>query len=194
MACSTEALERAVDRFQKGDDEEVAFRLIFNCYFPVFRRFYAKKGVPAEDCYDLAQTTLVQVLRNLTEFRRESSFKTWISTIAFNSFKRWLRQKKKRDLEVSLEPTEPSETQSQEPEDPELSLDEALMRRQRRQRLRRCLEELSARQRMSFVLYTYDDLSYKEIAARMNIEVGTVGALLSQARKKVGESLEEEWR
>lgn len=192
MACSTEALERAVDRFQTGDDQEAAFRLIFTCYFPVFQRFFSGKGVPSEDCYDLSQITLLQVFQSLAEFRRESSLKTWLSTIAFNGFKRWLRQKKRREHELSLEPSDSSEREPLDPEDPGPSQEVTAVEEERRERLRRCLMELSARQRLSFILYTYDEMSYKEIAERMRIEVGTVGALLNQARNKVRDHFGEE--
>lgn len=191
MACSTEALERAVDQFQSGDDQETAFRLIFTCYFPVFQRFFSRRGVPSEDCYDLSQMTLLQVFRNLSEFRRESSLKTWLSAIAFNGFNRWLRQKRKRELEQSFEPADPSDREH-EPEDQLPSQEDAVIESERRERLRQCLLELSGRQRMSFVLYTYDEMSYREIAERMKIEVGTVGALLNQARSKVRDCFGEE--
>ena len=192
MACSTEALERAVDQFQSGEDQETAFQVIFNCYFPVIQRFFSRKGVPSEDCYDLCQVTLLQVFQNLVDFRRESSLKTWLSTIAFNGFNRWVRQKKKRENEHSLEPADPSTEDPREPEDPGPTQEVMAVENERRERLRRCLLELSGRQRMSFVLYTYDELSYREIAERMNIEVGTVGALLNQARNKVRDCFTEE--
>jgi RNA polymerase sigma-70 factor (ECF subfamily) len=192
MACSTEALERAVDQFQSGDDQEAAFRLIFTCYFPVFQRFFSRRGVPSEDGYDLSQVTLLQVFKNLGDFRRESSFKTWISTIAFNGFNRWLRQKRKRSLEVPLASSDSLDREPPEPEDPGPSQESEAVEAERRERLRQCLLDLSARQRLCFVLYTYDELSYREIAERMNIEVGTVGALLNQARNKVRDYFGEE--
>lgn len=191
MTCSTEALERAVEQFQHGSDREAAFQRIFTCYFPVIRKFFARKGVPEEVCYDLTQKTLLQVYENLDGFRHESAFKTWVSTIAFNVFKRWLRRKKRREKEVSSESSNPtSAAPGREPEDPAPSQEDVAMRRERRERLRRCLEKLSARQRQSFTLYTYHELSYKEISRIMSIEVGTVGALLNQARQKVRDCFE----
>jgi DNA-directed RNA polymerase specialized sigma24 family protein len=41
------------------------------------------------------------------------------------------------------------------------------------------------------VLNTYHGLSYREIATAMQIQVGTVGAALSQARANLARSLEE---
>lgn len=175
-----------MDQFQRPGDREAAFQRLFNCFFPVVRRFFARKGVPPEDCHDLTQLTLLQVYENLDEFRRESAIKTWIATIAFNGFKKWLRGKKKRDREISFEPSEDADTSQRiDPEDPGPSQEEETVRKERLDQLQVCLSDLSARQRQSFTLYTYHDLSYKEISAVMKIEVGTVGALLNQARKKI---------
>jgi RNA polymerase sigma-70 factor (ECF subfamily) len=192
MDCSAQTIERAVDRFQGGSDREDTFRALFFCYDPVLRRLFQRRGVPPEDSYDLAQKTLFQVYKSLAEFRRESSFHTWIHRIALNFHHRWkARVSRQRSREVSLEP-DPSQTQHHsEPEDPGPSPCDEMVTRERKRKLRLCLDELPARQRQCFVLNTYHGLSYREIATAMQIQVGTVGAALSQARANLARSLEE---
>lgn len=192
MDCSAQSIERAVDRFQAGADREDTFRALFFCYDPVLRRLFRRRGVPPEDCYDLTQKTLFQVYKSLPEFRRESSFHTWIHRIALNFHHRWkARTSRQHSREVSLEPSNPSQPQHPlEPEDPAPSPSEEMVTRERKRKLRRCLDELPARQRQCFVLNTYHGLSYREIADTMKIQVGTVGAALSQARANLAKSLE----
>lgn len=192
MDCSAQSIERAVERFQAATDREGSFQALFYCYDPVLRRMFRRRGVPLEDCYDLTQKTLFQVYKSLPEFRRESSFHTWIHRIALNFHHRWkTRMLQRHSREVPLAPADPSQPQHPvEPEDPALSAPEEMITRERKRKLRQGLDELPARQRQCLVLSTYHGLSYREIAAAMQIQVGTVGAALSQARANLAKSLE----
>lgn len=194
MDCSAESIEQAVERFQTRTEPEEAFRTLFFCYDPVLRRLFGRRGTPLEDCYDLTQRTLFQVYKSLPEFRRESSFHTWVYRIALNFHRRWAVQRtRSRSREVALEPTDPDQAMPRlEPEDPAPSPAEVLVAQERKRKLRHCLESLPARQRQCFVLHTYHELSYREIAATMQIQVGTVGAALSQARANLTRCLDED--
>lgn len=191
MNCSAESIEWAVERFQAGTEPESAFRILFFCYDPVLRRLFGRRGTPREDCCDLTQWTLLQVYKSLPDFRRESSFHTWIHRIALNFHRRWKNKMvHHRSREVTLEPTDPEQPASRlELEDDAPSPAETLIAREHKHRLRQCLDSLPARQRQCFVLHTYHHLSYREIASTMRIKVGTVGAALSQARANLARCL-----
>jgi RNA polymerase sigma-70 factor (ECF subfamily) len=57
--------------------------------------------------------------------------------------------------------------------------------------LQRCLEELPDHYRMTFVLRTFEYLSYEEIAEVMGCPPGTVKSRLNQARRMLCERLKE---
>ena len=57
--------------------------------------------------------------------------------------------------------------------------------------LQQCLAELPDHYRLPFVLRTFDDLSYEEIAEVMDCPPGTVKSRLNQARKRLRERLRE---
>lgn len=69
----------------------------------------------------------------------------------------------------------------------ESPLDQAL-RSERREVLRRAIEELPDQMRRCTELRVYQDLSYREIAAVMRRSIETVKVHLFQARKKLKES------
>jgi RNA polymerase sigma-70 factor (ECF subfamily) len=55
--------------------------------------------------------------------------------------------------------------------------------------LDRALGELPAEQRAVFCLRVFEELSYREIADALGIEMGTVMSRLSRAREKLREAL-----
>jgi RNA polymerase sigma factor (sigma-70 family) len=57
--------------------------------------------------------------------------------------------------------------------------------------LQKCLEELPDHYRMTFVLRTFEDLSYEEIAEAMGCPAGTVKSRLNAARRMLRERLKE---
>jgi len=57
--------------------------------------------------------------------------------------------------------------------------------------LQRCLDDLPEHYRLPFVLRTFDDLTYEEIAEVMNCPPGTVKSRLNQARKRLRQRLRE---
>ena len=58
-----------------------------------------------------------------------------------------------------------------------------------RENLQQAISSLSDKHQVVFVLHTSEDLSYKEIAAVVGCNVGTVMSRLFYARKKLQESL-----
>ncbi|NLO69015.1 MAG: RNA polymerase sigma factor, partial [Bacteroidales bacterium] len=51
------------------------------------------------------------------------------------------------------------------------------------------MESIPEKQRTAFVLYEYDDLSYKEISEVMNVSIPSVESLLFRARKNLQKKL-----
>jgi RNA polymerase sigma-70 factor (ECF subfamily) len=188
-------VEAAVERFQAGNSPEEAFRVLFSYYDPVLRRLFGRRGAPLEDCRDLTQRTLFQVYKSLHEFRRESSFHTWIHRIALNFYRRWKREKRSksgREIEIVSLDTATRSTPYLEQEDPAPSPLDTAMLHERKRNLRRALHSLPEKQLQCFVLHTYHELSYREIAAVMQIRVGEVGIVLKLARANMAKALKDD--
>jgi len=79
-----------------------------------------------------------------------------------------------------------------EPEDPAPTPDERTDARERTGLMRVCLERLKARERTLIQLKFIENLSYKEIAARMGMTVGNVGYSLHHALKSLEVELGKE--
>ncbi len=185
-------IEKTVREFQQGRDRRKRFRSIYYHCYPVVEAFFTKRGVPREDHYDLAQTTLMQVYEGLDTFRADCPFMAWVFVIARNNLSRWRRQNR-GDVQVPLE--EPAGAESdrgtQELEAPGPSPEEEAERKKIRQLVRQSVRDLSPRQRLCIELHYFQERSYREIASIMGITTGAVGAHINFARNHLNERLKD---
>ncbi len=71
-----------------------AFSQLANLYQGDLRIFLRRILSQSSICDDVAQEALFKAYRNLSKFRFESSFKTWLFRIAYNEAQNTLRRKK----------------------------------------------------------------------------------------------------
>jgi RNA polymerase sigma-70 factor (ECF subfamily) len=141
-----------------------------------------------EDALDVVQDAFIKAFDRLTEFQRESGFKTWLLRIATNRSLDLLRARKVR-LAAPLEPD--GDEGRIEPAAPAENSHpgRGLEQREISQRLQVAVESLPADQRAVFALYATGGLTYGEIAEAVGIPIGTVMSRLFHARKKLHEIL-----
>jgi RNA polymerase sigma-70 factor, ECF subfamily len=127
----------------------------------------------ADLAQDAAQDAFVNALRGLPRFRGESSFKTWLLRIAFNSARSVARRRGRR-REVALTLVENTAGGEPDAAAGAVAKDESA-------RAGKVLERLPPKQRMAVTLRINQDLSYAEIgsildctegAARVNYHLG----------------------
>jgi RNA polymerase sigma-70 factor (ECF subfamily) len=140
-----------------------------------------------EDALDVAQETFVRAYRGIMDFRGRAQVYTWLYSIAANLARNRLRDggRRGRDKGASLETLAPSVLPRTE-ETPRALAE----RHELDETLQQCLSELPEHYRMAFVLRTFDDLSYDEIAEALGCPTGTVKSRINQARKMLRERLE----
>lgn len=140
----------------------------------------------AEEARDITQNAFIKAYQNLTTFRIESSFYTWLYRIAMNLAIDQVRKHKRRrtssfDEQVANRDDDGGILEVHHEESPA----KALQRKQLQQKIFAALDELSEDQREVVLLREVEGLSYKEIADVMDIPEGTVMSRLFYARKKL---------
>ena len=145
-----------------------------------------------EDARDLAQEAFVKAYQNLSGFRLEASFYTWLYRIAMNVALDHLRRQKLRRHEAFEEGVATKETGSvlsdgAHRDNPSQSLE----RKRLHAAILRALDDLPEDQRQVIVLREVEGLSYKEIADICEIPEGTVMSRLYYARRKLQTTLKE---
>jgi RNA polymerase sigma-70 factor (ECF subfamily) len=133
------------------------------------------------DAEDLTIEAFGKAFRNLDQFTPEFAFSTWLFKIATNNCIDFIRKKQAvpapldqfqddlDDLTVNIQSDLP---------DPE----EILINNQKIAVLRSIVNQLKPRYRNLIELRYYKEYSYEEIAAKLNLPVGTIKAQLFRAK------------
>jgi len=130
---------------------------------------------------DVAQEAFIRAHRNLDRFDAARPFGPWICRIAANLAVNHVRSPEAREDAL---PDGHAETPSAAPGPLQGVLDA-----EARALLDRALGDLPAEQRAVFCLRVFEELSYREIAESLGIEMGTVMSRLSRAREKLRATL-----
>ncbi|WP_237384497.1 RNA polymerase sigma factor [Sulfidibacter corallicola] len=164
------------------------FRVFFDQYYPVIYRNFRARIKDWSLAEELAQETFFRASRSMDPAREEYSL-AWLTVIADNVFKNWLRYRyaSKRDgVEQPIEESE-SGTPYHDPKQ-----EKALILKQRMDGLKLAIEALSPQMRRCFTLFYLNEYKYEEIALLLGISVQTVKSQLSRARHKVADSLKKD--
>jgi len=130
---------------------------------------YCRDRARAEE---MAQEAFVRAWRNLAQWRRESSFSTWLFAVAANVF----RNELKRIPAVSLPLDEIVEPASPASQSAEFEL------RSRHESVRRAVLALPMPYREPVLLFYFHEMDVGAAARTMGLPEGTVKARLSRAR------------
>lgn len=159
-----------------------AFAELFDSYAPRVKAFMMRKGSGAEQAEDLVQETMIAVWSKAALFVAErGSVPTWIFTIARNLRIDRLRREK-ADLFVTLE--------GHDAESEDVSPDEALGRVQEDSAVAQALSLIPDEQRQLLVMSFMEDMAQSEIAAKLQIPLGTVKSRMRLAYARLRKLLE----
>jgi RNA polymerase sigma-70 factor, ECF subfamily len=148
-----------------------------------------------EEARDLTQETFLRAFQSINRFRGDASLKTWIYRIAINQARnrwRWWRRRK-RDVTVSLDATDEFREQplaATLPNDDSLNPEQETLAREREGQLREALSGLRRSYREAVILRDVEGFSYEEIAATLQISIGTVKSRISRGRMELRRTLE----
>ena len=141
-----------------------------------YARWLTRDPVEAQD---LAQEAMLRALRYFHSFRGEEA-RPWLLRIVRNT---WIDLRKRNGAEKL--PLEALETRAADGPDPEQSA----LAGDRRRQVAAALAALPAGSREVLVLREIEDLSYKHIAAVLDLPIGTVMSRIARAREKLAVEL-----
>jgi RNA polymerase sigma-70 factor (ECF subfamily) len=149
----------------------------------------------SEEARDLTQETFLRAFQNIEHFRGEADLRTWIYRIAINQARnrwRWWRRRR-RDVTISLDFASDQRNKplvatlrSERGETPE----QETLAHERERVLRTALMSLRSVYRETVILRDIEGLTYEEVAAALQISVGTVKSRLARGRKELRKKLE----
>ena len=177
---------------QKG--REPAFRELIRRYErPVFSLIYrmVRDSTAAED---LAQDAFIKVLNHLDKYRPEFKFSSWLFKIANNVAIDHLRKRQLDTISLDGSPhamsaSEVEATRFDIADSSENALDE-LAARELGSTIEQAIGKLRPEYRNCIMLRHVEGRSYEEIAATLDLPLGTVKTYIHRARHQLREALE----
>jgi RNA polymerase sigma-70 factor (ECF subfamily) len=140
-----------------------------------------------DDALDVVQEAFLNAFQSLASFKGDAEFYTWLYRIAFNSA---VSQKRKRRAVVSLEAGRSGEGATDPVDESEgVRPGDALERSEDHAALHAALNRLSAEHRAVLVMKDIDGLKYEQIAAVMDVPIGTIRSRLHRARLELRDLL-----
>ena len=174
-----------IERVKKGN--KMAFNFLMNKYYS---RVYASLfsfTKSHEDSEDLTQMTFLKVWQQITTFRGDSAFFTWVYRIAINLAKNYVSSAnfKKQKINTSIED---ADIEIKSFDNTELSL----IHEQSLNEIRHFIDSLPESLRTAFTLREHDGLSYEEIGEITNTPIGTVRSRIFRARESILDFINKE--
>jgi RNA polymerase sigma-70 factor (ECF subfamily) len=154
----------------------------------VFRTLYRLTGT-REHLDDLAQEVFLRLYRALPGFRGESLVSTYLYRITVNvAQNEWKRRKRSERPLVSI--SEGTGAWEDRLEHPDRNAEQQMEEREFQLQVEEHLQDLSSIERTVLILYHQEERSYEQIAAALNMPIGTIRTHLHRGRKKLREKLQ----
>lgn len=157
--------------------DPVARRDLVDALFDQVRRTVSYLAQPTRDAEDLAQLSLIQILRSAGSFRGECSLSYWADRIAVRTAMKQFRKRQRRE-KLTQEIWEPAPP-------PRPGVDEDLALQQIRGRLSAMLQKLSEERRTAVVLHHVQGYGISEIAEMTGSPINTVRDRLRVGRRQL---------
>ncbi len=164
----------------KQSDEsapEISVRqLMIDHHAAVYAYAFRLTGQQA-DAEDVAQQTFLMAQRNLHQLRQPENPVPWLLAIARSC---WFKSRRRqRPVDAAAVELDVNQIPGDLPAGGDID----------GERLQMALDDLAEEFRLPLVMYFFEELSYKEIAAELEIPIGTVMSRLARAKKHLRKAL-----
>ncbi len=165
---------------KKGDRH--AFDDLMRKYYARILNFAYRLIGKRQLAEDITQDVFMKVYKSAARYRPRSKFQTWLYTIAKNTCLNEMRRHRRQM--VSLD--EPLDAEAgdlkKEMPDPDADPAAAYFQKEQQKQVRAAINDLPENQKIAVILKRYENFSYAEIAATLEVTDKAVKSLLSRAK------------
>ncbi len=143
--------------------------------------------ITKEENEDLEQEVYVKVWKNADKYKEQGSFSSWISTVAKNVSKDYLKSayRKKQDITTS------DENVLVIIKDKKFSPEKRLIQTERQKQIIQAINELRPKFKEVILMCEIEGLSYEECSKKLKCPLGTIKSRLYNAKKELAEKLKD---
>lgn len=171
------------------DGEKAAFEIFYNRHKRRILNYVYRMVSDPEAAKDITQEVFVKAYTNLDGYTAEGKGLHWVYTIAGNTCKNFLRDKKPlASLNKDVKECEGISLQDILPVDEKGPAD-SVMGEEQQGLIQTHISNLPLKYREVFVLCVMEGYSYEEVAKILKCRVGSVGSRLSRARQILAKGL-----
>jgi RNA polymerase sigma factor (sigma-70 family) len=167
-----------LERWRGGDTE--AGQALFQRHFDSIYGFFETKCEAEAD--ELTQATFLACLKSRDQFRAQSSFRTYLFTIARHELYRLLRTRQRRDAKLDFELSSIADLIS--------TPGTKIARNQEHQQLLEALRSLPVEQQTLLELHYWEDMDISALAEVFDAPQPTIRTRLHRARKALRDKME----
>lgn len=172
------SLEKEIEEALAGIYErEKIIEMVMDEYGTKLKRMIYSYVKDWEVASDLTQEVFITVYEKLLLFKRRSSFKTWIYTIAINKSKDYLKSWHYRNLVINEKLFSFKQSGEKSPED-------LLLQKDVRSELAKAIMAMPVKYREVFLLHYNQDFSYSEISEALGLPLATVKTRLFRGKER----------
>ena len=168
-----------IKRAQKKDSAALE-ALIYAYEKRVYNISYRYMGNEA-DAWDMAQESLIKIYQNISSFRGNSAFSSWVYRLTVNTCLDGLRKRKKAPVSLDRSLEDGISCKDKSTPTPE----EHALSTERSADIQRAINKLSDDHKSVIVLRHIAGLSYEEISSCLGVSIGTVKSRISRGRDKL---------
>lgn len=174
-----EVEKTTIDLAKAGSQK--AFNQLYKEYYDLVHRnvYNIVKNTDVAD--DITSETFVKAFMNIEKYVNNISFSMWLKTIANNNSIDFIRNSVKRKNDVYVDDSELTEIPYSDYSNPEKNL----IAKEVSEKIESELNKLENRGGEALRLRLVDELSYKEIAEKLDLNIGTIKHYIFKCKKKL---------
>ena len=164
-----------------------AFNILVNKYYPRVYATLFSFTKSKEDSEDLSQQTFIKVWQQLSSFRGDSAFFTWVYRIAINLAKNFVASSgfKKQKINTSIEKAEIDVSSFED-------IESAAIHEESLNEIKNFINTMPESLKTAFTLREVEGKSYEDISVITDTPIGTVRSRIFRARESIIDFMQKE--
>jgi len=182
--------KQIIDGFKSGKIEKASLTFVKKYQRFVYATAFRYLN-DYDDAEDISQEVFIKAIDKIKDFRGDSSLKTWLYKITVNLSLSFIRKRKLKNI-LTFNTSSAKSDYKKESRDENSEADMSIIYNELNDVFAHAVNSLPDKQRETFALRYFENLTYEELSILLNTTVGGLKANYFQAVKKISQKLKNE--